>query len=484
MAEEEKAKGVRTVKAGDIKPPWEVRELPEPPPLTLRALLQWAGPAIILGALSVGGFEAYHAGFMGAKMFVGIFWVYWLSCVCQLFLNREIARYTIATGETALQGFTRIGPPKVWAWVSAFLCWIQVAWPAWITGAAAGAAAVFGFGTWQAWSVVALLAVFACFAASRYVYNTLEKIMYAAFVVANIGLAFFTVTMTTTAAAAETAKGWLSVLTFPAGITLGMIGPFLLQPAGGFWNFWHTYWVREKGMGMGKYFGRVTGLVAKPEEIRRTGYIFDVDNPKELAKFKKWLRLNDITLLVFFVILGGIFFTYFASLAGYSAKVIYKMDVPSGWKIAIVLAEIFKSAYGQLGFMFFGIILIFALFDCQFSIYDGIARMWADAFFLEHPDSFGKRTYRFWYFIVLGALIIYGFLGLFLGTPYIIWLISNWLGTATQAYITFMMLILNRKYLPEKIKPRGASLVVNIIWGSILIIYFFAWTFIDLPFKR
>lgn len=474
--------GVRTMKAGDIKPPWEIRELPEPPPLTFKSLFQWAGPAIILGALSVGGFEAYHAGYMGAKMFVGIFWVYWISCVCQMFLNQEIARYTMATGETVLQGFSRIGPAKFWPWFSAAFCWVQVAWPAWITGAAAGMAALSGFGSWQAWSVVALVAVFIVFSASKYVYNTLEIIMYAAFLVANIGLAFFTVTMSTTAAAAETAKGWLSIGLFPAGITLGMIGPFLMQPAGGFWNFWHTYWVREKGMGMGKYFGRVTGLAYKPEDIRRSGYMFDASNPAELAKFKKWLRLNNITLAVFFIILGGVFFTYFASLAGYSAKTIYNLEVPSGWKIAIVLAEIFKSAYGQAGFIFFGLILVFTLFDSQFSIYDGIARIWADCFYLEHPETFGKKSYRYWYFIMLGALVIYGMIGIWWKTPYIIWLISNWLGCASQAYITFMVIYLNRKYLPEQIRPKGFSLAINLIWGTILIVYFFAWTIIDLPF--
>jgi hypothetical protein len=470
------------VKAGDIKPPWEIREMPEPPPLTVKGVLQWSGPAIILGALSVGGFEAYHAGFMGAKLFVGIFWLYWVSSICQLFLNQEIARYTMATGETILQGFSRMGPPKLWSWFSAIFCWVQVAWPAWISGAAAGAVACMGFGTWQAWTLVALVAVFIVFASSKYVYNALEIIMYASFVVANIGLAFFTVTMSTPAAAAETAKGWISVGLFPAGITLGMIGPFLLQPAGAFWNFWHTYWVREKGMGMGKYFGRVTGLAYKPEDIRRSGYIFDANNPVELAKFKKWLRLNSITLAVFFVILGGVFFTYFASLAGYSAKTIYKMDVPSGWKIAIVLSEIFKSAYGQLGYVFFGIILIFALFDTQFSVYDGIARMWADSFYLEHPDTFGKRSYRYWYFLVLAALVIYGSLSLWLKTPYVLWLIANWLGTAAQAYITYMIIILNRRLLPQKIRPKGLSLAVNLIWATILLVYFFAWTIKDLPF--
>ena len=78
--------------------------------------------------------------------------------------------------------------------------------------------------------------------------------------VANVGLAFLTIFMTNWSAVKEVSWGWVAVGTIPAGITLTAIGPFLNQPAGGFWNFWHTYWVREKGMGMAKYFGHVTGL--------------------------------------------------------------------------------------------------------------------------------------------------------------------------------------------------------------------------------
>jgi hypothetical protein len=185
---------------------------------------------------------------------------------------------------------------------------------------------------------------------------------------------------------------------------------------------------------------------------------------------------------VFFVILGGVFFTYFASLAGYSAKTIYNMDIPTGWRIAVVLSEIFKSAYGQIGFALFGVIIIFALFDSQFSIYDGIARMWADTLYLEHPDLAGQRPYRFWYFAVLAALVLYGFVGIWLQTPYFIWLLANWLGTAAQAYITIMVLVLNRRFLPEPIRPRGVALAVNSFWAALLLVYFVAWTIIDRPF--
>jgi len=312
------------------------------------------------------------------------------------------------------------------------------------------------------------------------VYNTLELIMYAAFIVANLGLAVLTVLMTNWAVVKEASWGWVAFGTIPAGITLTAIGPFLNQPAGGFWNFWHTYWVREKGMGMAKYFGHVTGLAVPAEEIRRTGYIFDTDNAGELKKFRSWLKMNMITLTVFFVVLGGIWFTYFASLAGYSAAVIYKMEVPGGIKIATILAEIFRSAWGQFGFVMFAIILVFALFDSQFSVYDGIARMFADTVAVE-THATDRRPYRYFYFLMMAFLCALGMITVWMRTPYILWLIINWAGVAVHASLTLGIIYLNARLLPGPIKPKGWIITLNVIWAVALYIYFIAWTVYDNP---
>jgi len=480
MAEQVKSKAVRTVPGGDIKPPWEVREMPPPPPKTFRSFMVWAGPAVVLGALSVGGFEAYQAGYVAANKWTGIYWVYVVSCFFQLLLNNEIARYTIATGETALQGFTRLKPAKFWGWATALLCIIQQGWPAWIGGAAAGVAALFGIAQWQWVAMAALGVVWVVFAGSKRVYDTLEKLMYACFVVATAGLAFLTIFMTNWQAVATVSWGWVAVGTIPAGITLTAIGPFLNQPAGGFWNFWHTYWVREKGMGMASYFGHVTGLTAPAEEIRRTGYMFDTDNPSQVERFRGWLWMNTTTLAVFFILLGGILFTYFASLAGYSAATIYNMQVPSGIKIATILAEIFKAAFGQFGFILFIIVLIFALFDSQFSVYDGIARMFADVVAVE-THATERRPYRFWYFLMMGILCAVGMITVWMRTPYILWVIINWAGVAVHAALTLGVTYLNFKLLPGPIKPTMWIIVCNVAWAIALFIYFAAWTIYDNP---
>jgi ABC-type multidrug transport system fused ATPase/permease subunit len=228
-------------------------------------------------------------------------------------------------------------------------------------------------------------------------------------------------------------------------------------------------------MGMAKYFGHVTGLTAPAEEVRRTGYIFDTDNPGEVAKFRDWLWMNTTSLAVFFIILGGILFTYFASLAGYSAAVIYKMQVPGGIKIATVLAEIFRSAYGQFGFVLFIIILIFALFDSQFSVYDGIARMFADVVAVE-TNATDRRPYRYWYFLMMGILCVVGMITVWMRTPYILWVIINWAGVAVHAGLTVGVTYLNFKLLPGPIKPKMWIVVCNVVWAIALFIYFAAWT--------
>jgi hypothetical protein len=70
----------------------------------------------------------------------------------------------------------------------------------------------------------------------------------------------------------------------------------------------------------------------------------------------------------------------------------------------------------------------------------------------------------------------------FMKTPYLIYLIANWLGVAAQAYVTLMVITLNRRLLPKKIRPRGISLAINLTWATVLLVYFIVWTFKDRPF--
>ena len=65
-----------------------------------------------------------------------------LGVVTQFFLNMEIERYTLATGETALSGFNRFW--KHWGLVFAVMVYFANLWPGWAISAATLATYIFG----------------------------------------------------------------------------------------------------------------------------------------------------------------------------------------------------------------------------------------------------------------------------------------------------------------------------------------------------
>ena len=87
-------------------PPMPYRDMPEP----LR-LSQVLGPSVILAGLGVGSGEYIIWPFMTATVGTGFLWAAALSVTVQYFLNMEIERYTLATGETAVSGFVRFWKP-------------------------------------------------------------------------------------------------------------------------------------------------------------------------------------------------------------------------------------------------------------------------------------------------------------------------------------------------------------------------------------
>jgi Mn2+/Fe2+ NRAMP family transporter len=92
------------------------------PPQTLFAILRRIGPGMILAASIVGSGELIATTTLGAQAGYAALWVILLSCFIKPAVQAELGRYTIATGETGLQGFDRVPGPRwkvrwvVWAW--------------------------------------------------------------------------------------------------------------------------------------------------------------------------------------------------------------------------------------------------------------------------------------------------------------------------------------------------------------------------------
>lgn len=117
-------------------PPLRYRDMP--PPIPWKKMI---GPSIMLAGLSLGSGEfvmwpyiVYKAGFI-------FFWACVLGVITQYFLNMEIERWTLVTGESAITGFCRLS--RIWVPVMLLMNIIPWAWPGWATGA----------GTMLSWSM-------------------------------------------------------------------------------------------------------------------------------------------------------------------------------------------------------------------------------------------------------------------------------------------------------------------------------------------
>jgi hypothetical protein len=84
----------------------EYRDLPEP-----ESLRRYLGASVILLATALGSGELLIWPYITTQAGVGLLWLAFVGFTSQYFLNMEIERYTLATGETAVTGFTRM-----WRW--------------------------------------------------------------------------------------------------------------------------------------------------------------------------------------------------------------------------------------------------------------------------------------------------------------------------------------------------------------------------------
>jgi manganese transport protein len=90
------------------------------PPRQLRAALRKIGPGLILAGSIVGTGELIATTNLGAKVGFGLLWLVIVSCVIKVFVQAELGRYAISSGETTMASFRRLpGPGFVigWWWV-------------------------------------------------------------------------------------------------------------------------------------------------------------------------------------------------------------------------------------------------------------------------------------------------------------------------------------------------------------------------------
>jgi hypothetical protein len=439
-------------------------DLPEPVPL--RKVL---GPSVLLLAGAIGSGEFVLWPYITSQVGLTLVWLTLLGVATQYFLNMEIERYTLATGETAVTGFTRLWKP--WGLLFIVMTVVPWAWPGWATGGTTTLSFVFGFSEDAIpWITIGILGLIgAVLTASPVVYQTVEKIQF--FMVALIVLfvlyaMFFLI-------GGEgylgLAKGFGAVSEIPEGIsTIGtatLLGAIAFAGAGGAMNLAQSNWMRDKGMGMGARLPKVVSPFTG-EEIAAptTGFFFKRD-AENMRRWNAWWKLAHREQFTTFFVIGAVTLFVFMALTYVTVD---QGIAAESFDFIKVQGEALGDRQGSWLATTFWLIGTVVLFSTNLAVLDMVGRITADVLKTGLLKDSTTWTESKLYFAVVWTEIVFGSVILLSGVtqPVLLLVIASSLNGLVMFVYSVLLIQLNRFTLPKEIGLKGGRLVV-LVWAVI-----------------
>jgi len=453
-------------------PPLEKRVLPSPPRWT-----KAVGVGVVVMGLAMGTGELILWPHLVTKFGLGLLWLAFLGITFQYFINQEVARHSLATGEgfftTSARALKWLAP--FWL-VSGVLLYI---WPGWASAIGTTLRELVGFGTHEVWAWVALALVLVLTYSGKVAYRMLEtslKITVPTFFVLLVVISFFNLS------AGDISLMWEGLTNFggiPEGIDLNtLLGAIVFSGAGGMLNLCVSLWYRDKQLGMSRYVGRITNpITGKKEAVSPQGYTFDTEDPENRARWKGWMRYVRIDQGIIFWLLG--FVTLLLLSVNAYAVLTPQGLVPEGLDVAVVQAHIFGEHWGAAGFNLFLVMAFLMLFSVMWTVIDALTRIISDV--LHTNSHVGPFTrYLEWckdislgklYYIIITAIVIIGAVLVPLEQPLTLLVISAVLGGLTMAVYSPLLIYFNNTRLPKFIRPHWITNVI-MVFISLFFMYF------------
>ena len=435
--------------------------LPKPP-----KLIKMLGPSFILLGLGLGSGEIILWPYLTSKYGMGIIWGALLGITFQFFINMEIERYTLITGESVFVGLEKyLGKfSPIWFIFSTFVPWI---WPGIIATSATLLANLLNISYSPIIPIILLLLIGIFLTLGPVVYKTQETFQKILLTLAVPFIFILTFVLAKPTDWRLLLNGLAGIgngyLFLPAGISLAtLLGAFAYSGAGGNLNLAQSFYIKEKGYGMGKYSGRITSiLTGKKEKIELRGRHFE-KTPKNFKLFKVWWK--KINLEHFFIFwLTGLLTMLFLSLLSF-ITIFGKSDEQG-------IAFLFKEAsfisiktlpiIGTL-FLIFSCLM---LFSTQFSVLDATSRIMSENLVILSSKRFKVDNLRSYYYIFLWLQIFAGIIIFSLGItePLKLVTIGAILNAFAMFFYTILVLALNNLSFKKPIKPKFIRNLVLII---------------------
>jgi hypothetical protein len=428
-----------------------LQDLPEPQPL--RRLL---GPGVVGAAIGLASGEFVLWPYISAHAGLVFLWGAVVGVVFQFFINMEIERYTLATGETALTGFSRLW--RHWTVVFVVLAVASNMWPGWATSSATVFTYAVGGGEPRWIAIGELVLIGVTLTLAPFIYRWVERIEFVKIgaVVVLLGIAL---------AIAVTADGYRALgdtVTNPSlptdlGFAL-ILGALAYAGAGGGQNLVQSNWIRDKGFGMGarmpKLVSPVTGApVAKPS----TGFLFP-PTESNLSRWRAWWKVANTEQLVSFVVIT-ICTIALTSMLAYST--LFGQDPPNDVSFLRLEGEALNERLGWFG-TFFWVIGAYSLFAAALGILDYMGRLVSDSIKVSYLPGSTWWTEAKLYVAVVWAHIVVGSAILIAGfdQPLVLLIISASVAGFMMFIYSGLLIVLNRRALPRPVQIGGYRLGV------------------------
>jgi Mn2+/Fe2+ NRAMP family transporter len=361
----------------------------EAPPVSFGAALRRIGPGIVLAASIVGSGEVIATTTLGAQVGYAALWIVLASCAIKPVVQGELGRFTIATGQTGLEGFNRVPGPR------AGVNWVVWAWAVMVASTLVQVGGMYG-GVAQvlhllapplsvnAWVAVCLVITLAMLLGGGY--QRIER-----FALVKVGL--FTLLTVCAAAVLVRRPGAVEWSDLASGLSLGLppaglvtaIAVFGITGVGATELVMYPYWCIEKG------YARFVG----PRD----------ESAAWLHRARGWIRVMHVDILCSLAVYT------LATVAFYllGAGVLHRMDiVPASRDTVVVLSQIYTQTLGGWTLWVFYVGVVVTLYGTIFAATAAHARLFADAVRIigvyARDDAASRRRWRDRFVVFLAVM--------------------------------------------------------------------------------
>jgi len=443
-------------------PPAEVNDLPEP-----KGLRTYLGASVILSATALGSGEVVLWPYITSQVGLGLAWLSLVGITFQFFLNMEVSRYTLATGETAVTGFSRMWLP--WGIVFVLGAILPNTFPGWAASGSEAFTFLVGLdaGAIPLVATIFLVSIGLAVTLSPVVYQTLEK-------AEAVMVALIVVFVVIAIAIATDAGAWARVFTeAPSGAAnlsnyaseLGLaslFGAIVFAGAGGANNLVQSNYLRDKGMGMGIRIPNVVSPITGDDVAAPSlGYVFP-PTEENRRRWNRWWKIANQEQLIVFWFLGALLLIAMAVMVSSTIGITENAGTDlafiedEGAALANLIGPWFETA-------FFAAVFV-VLFSTNVGVIDYVSRLTGDSLkvtFLKNSTFWSESKIYItvvWFMIVVGSAILWTG-----AEPIVLLVIASAGGGFVMAFYSVLLIALNRRALPNFAKLKGWRLPLMVV---------------------